>query len=283
MRFLIFFIITIFLNSCVSTPGINKNPSKQNPKIGSNENTINEVEINIISLNKLTDNQIKFYNERNIQEFDNKIKKFEKIYDYKYNYILGSSDTISLKLSEVDDLNGSYIIDQDGKIDLPFVGKVKINDLSLDQAQKVLFSEIKKFYKNPDLQIKVQEYNSSKAYIVGAVQKQTTLNLNQEPIKLIEATINAGFNPTAGEKKFGTKGILRRDNKVYRINLENAFNNTDDKENRTFVGSPETVKEKLQPLLEEVQPEELKIITICEPFVARKKSYDLIKNIFNAN
>tara|TARA_Y100001960_G_scaffold113132_1_gene121045 strand:+ start:127 stop:1113 length:987 start_codon:yes stop_codon:yes gene_type:complete len=61
------------------------------------------------------------------------------------------------------------------------------------------------------------------------------------------------------------------------------LNNTDDKENRTFVGSPETVQEKLQPLLEEVQPEELKIITICEPFVARKKSYDLIKNIFNAN
>ena len=61
------------------------------------------------------------------------------------------------------------------------------------------------------------------------------------------------------------------------------LNNSDDKENRTFVGSPETVKEKLQPLLEEAQPEELKIITICEPFLARKKSYDLIKNIFSSN
>ena len=61
------------------------------------------------------------------------------------------------------------------------------------------------------------------------------------------------------------------------------LNNSDDKENRTFVGSPETVKEKLQPLLDEAQPEELKIITICEPFLARKKSYDLIKNIFSSN
>ena len=231
MKFLIFFIFLLFLNSCIKTPGINKNPNKQNPKIQTSNNSINEIEINIISLNELNDTQLDFYNKKKIHEFDHKIKKFENIYDYKYKYILGTSDTVFINLSDIEDLDGSYIIDPEGKIDLPFVGKIKISDSSLDQAEKIIKKEVKKFYRNPDLQIKVEEYNSSKAYIVGAVQKQTTLNLNQEPIKLIEATINAGFNPTSGEKKFGTKGILRRDNKVYRINLENAFNNTDDKEN----------------------------------------------------
>ena len=61
------------------------------------------------------------------------------------------------------------------------------------------------------------------------------------------------------------------------------LNQTNDKENRTFIGSPETVKGKLQPLLDEAQPEELKVVTICEPFSARKKSYDLIKKIFDTN
>ena len=61
------------------------------------------------------------------------------------------------------------------------------------------------------------------------------------------------------------------------------LNQTNDKENRTFIGSPETVKGKLQPLLDEARPEELKVITICEPFSARKKSYDLIKKIFDTN
>ena len=142
MKFLIFFIIIVFLNSCIKTPGINTNPSKQNPKIISSENTINEVEINIISLNELTDSQIEFYNQKKIEEFDHKIKKFEKIYNYKYRYILGASDTVSINLSDVEDLDGSYIIDQDGKIDLPFVGKIKIDGLSLDQAQQVLFKKI---------------------------------------------------------------------------------------------------------------------------------------------
>ena len=231
MKFLTFFIIIIFLNSCGLNQGINKNPSKQNPKNISSDKSINDVEINIISLNKLTDNQIQFYNRKKIQEFDHKIKKFESIYNYKYKYILGASDSVSINLSDVEDLNGSYIIDQEGKIDLPFVGKIEINEFTLDQAKKKLLEKIEKFYKNPDLQIKIEEYNSSKAYIVGAVETQTTLNLNQEPIRLIEAAINAGFNPGSGDKNFGTKGVLRRSNQVYKINLENAFRNVDDKEN----------------------------------------------------
>ena len=231
MRFLIILLIITLLNSCIKNPGINSSPKNQNLREITTENSINDVEINIISLNKLTDRQITFYNEDKIKEYDNKINKFEKIYDYKYRYILGSSDSIFINLSDIEDLDGSYIIDQDGNIDLPFVGKVKINGYSLDEAQQVLNKEIKKYYKNPDLQIKIEQYNSSKAYVVGAVKNQTTLNLNQKPIKLIEAAITAGFDPSSGEKNMGTKGILRRDNKVYKINLENAFKNLDDKEN----------------------------------------------------
>ncbi len=231
MKFLIFLIIIVFLNSCIQNPGINKNPKKRNSKNISLENTINDIETNIIFLNQLTDNQIEFYNKRKMQEFDHKIKKFENIYNYKYKYILGTSDSISVSLSDIEDLNGIYIIDQDGEIDLPFVGKAKISDLSLNEAKKFLHKKIKKYYKNPDLQIKVEQYNSSKAYIVGAIKTQTTLNLNQEPVRLIEAAISAGFNPGSGNKNFGTKGILRRNNNVYKINLENAFKNIDDKEN----------------------------------------------------
>ena len=54
-------------------------------------------------------------------------------------------------------------------------------------------------------------------------------------------------------------------------------------DNRTFVGTAQTVREKLQPILNKVEPEELKIITICEPFSARVRSYDLIKQSFALN
>ena len=51
-------------------------------------------------------------------------------------------------------------------------------------------------------------------------------------------------------------------------------------DNRSFIGSPKTIKEGLKPLLDQTQAEELKIVTICEPLTARAESYRLIKELF---
>ena len=204
---------------------------KINKKLNVSEYSIKDVGINLININSLSEIDIDYYNKEKIEEIDYKINKFSKIYDYKYEYILGPADSISIDLTDTDDLDNVYLIDQEGMIDLPFIGKIKLDGLSLDEAQNILTDVIKDFYKNPDLQIKIEEFNSSKIYIVGAVRNQKTINLNQKPIKLIEAAIEANFNPSAADKLYGTKGFLRRDDQVYKINLANAFSGTDEKEN----------------------------------------------------
>ena len=228
-----FLIILFFLNSCVSLPGINKSPSKKKPnkKIIESEYSIKDVGINIVKINTLSDMDIDFYNKRRVEEADYKVKKFSNIYNYNYEYILGPADSISINLTDTDDLDNTYLIDQEGMIDLPFIGKVKLNGLTLNEAQNILVEIVKDFYKNPDLQINIEEFNSSKVYIVGAVRNQKTIKLDQKPIKIIEAAIEANFNPSAEDKLFGTKGFIRRDNEVYKINLANAFSGTDEKEN----------------------------------------------------
>ena len=228
-----FLLVVFFLNSCGSLPGINKDVIKKssNKKLIDSEYTINDIGINIVKINDLSTKDMNFYNQKKIEEIDYKVKKFENIYNYKYEYILGPADSISIDLTDTDDLDNSYIIDQNGMIDLPFVGKIKLDGLTLNDAQNILIEVIREFYKNPDLQVNIDEFNSSKVYIVGAVRNQITINLNQKPIKLIEAAIQANFNPSAADKLFGTKGFLRRDNKVYKINLANAFSGKDDKEN----------------------------------------------------
>ena len=75
-----------------------------------------------------------------------------------------------------------------------------------------------------------------------------------------------GTFPTLEEAKDSINGDLARTN-----------------DNRTFVGTAQTIREKLHPILNKVEPEELKIITICEPFSARVRSYDLIKQSFALN
>ena len=231
--FKIILLILFFLTSCVSLPGIVKNPSKKklNQETLSGNYTMDDVGINIIGINSLTDQEINKLNENKIDELDFKVKNFSNIYNYKYEYILGASDTVSINLTDTDDLDGTYLIDEMGMIDLPFIGKVKLDNLTLNDAQNILQKVIQNFYKNPDLQINIEEFNSSKVYVVGAVRNQITIELNQKPIRLIEAAIQANFNPSAADKLYGTKGLLRRDSKVYKIDLLNAFQSNDEREN----------------------------------------------------
>ena len=231
-NFTLLFVTIFFLNSCTSLPGINQNIKDRERKVTSESKySIEDVGIEIIPINILSESEFNLLNKKKVEELDLKVNKFDDIYNYKYEYILGPSDIISINLTDTDDIDNSYEIDPDGFIDLPFIGKVKLDGFIVDDAQIILKQILGEFYRNPDLQISVVEYNSSKVYIVGAVRNQITINLDQKPIRLIEAAIQANFNPNAADKVFGTKGFIRRDNKLYKINLNNAFNSEDDKEN----------------------------------------------------
>ena len=224
--------ILFFLNNCSTLPGINKNPQKKNSnkKLQTSEYSINDVKINIFKINKLSNSEISKFNINLITDLSDKIENYPEIYDYRYEYVLGPSDIINIDLTDTDDLDGVYKIDQKGMIDLPFIGKIKLDELTINETQNILLQVIQNFYKNPDLQIDIEEFNSSKVYVVGAVRNQVTITLNQKPITIIEAAIQSNFNPTAG-KNLGTKGLLRRNGKVYKINLTNAFKSKDEKEN----------------------------------------------------
>jgi polysaccharide export outer membrane protein len=229
--FKIIFVI-FFTYGCSSLPGINDNITKQKgSKSITGYYTINDITVDIIDINKLNENQIREFNKSKVKELKYSIKQFSNIYNYNYEYALGSSDVISINLTNTDDVDGSYIISPDGNIDLPFVGKINVENLTLTETKKELISVLKKYYKDYDLQVKIEEFNSSKVYILGAVKTQLTINLNQKPIKLIDAAIQANYNPNASDKNYGNKGLLRRDNQVYKVDINNIFQSMDTKDN----------------------------------------------------
>ena len=213
-------------------PGINKNPKNQiESKKIEKYYTIKDVEIAIIKINNLNETEINNFNTININELDYSIKEFESIYNYKYSYVLGASDVISINLTDTDDIDGSYTIDPYGDIDLPFVGKIRIEGLNINKTQEQLIKILKDYYNNPSLLLEIEEYNSSKIYILGAIRNQLTINLDQKPIRLIDAAIQADYNPNAQDKLLGSKGILRRNNKVYKIDLNKVFKSRNTREN----------------------------------------------------
>ena len=133
--------------SCSSLPGINKDIKKQKSSTLSTEYyTINDITIDIIDINNLNANQINNYNASKVKELKYSISEFSNVYNYKYEYALDSSDVISINLTDTDDIDGSYIISPDGDIDLPFVGKINIDNLTLTETKEKLISVLKKYY-----------------------------------------------------------------------------------------------------------------------------------------
>jgi len=225
-------LLLFFTYSCSQLPGINKKPRNQ---LGSNKLsnyfTIKDVKIEIIKINNLNESEINNFNDSKLDELSLSIQSFSNIYNYDYSYVLGSSDVISINLTDTDDIDGSYTIDPNGDIDVPFIGKINVEGLDINKAQDNLILVLGKYYKNPALQIKIEEYNSSKIYILGAVRNQLTINLDQKPIRLIDAAVQADYNPNSQDKLLGSKGLLRRDNQVYKIDLNKVFQSKNPKEN----------------------------------------------------
>ena len=108
---------------------------------------------------------------------------------------MGPADKISINLTDTDDLDNSYLIDQNGMIDLPFIGKIKLDGLNLSEAQNILTNVVKNYYKNPDLQINIDEFNKEDKYLVfsGIGNHKTFISmLNNNGIKIIK-DININF------------------------------------------------------------------------------------------
>ena len=136
--------ILLFAYSCSTLSGDNKEPKKQKGskltatsegKSFSNY-TINDISLDIIEINKLNEYEIRNYNNSNLEEIEYSIKQFSNIYNYEYEYALGSSDVISINLTDTDDVDGSYIIGPNGDIDLPFIGKINVLNMTLIETKK---------------------------------------------------------------------------------------------------------------------------------------------------
>ena len=231
MKYIKILIILFFVTSCNSiSPGINKSPNKSGftPAKKLNKNLYFQNPINAQNLSYKNINvELHNVNTMLVQVMNNlneNSSSYEKLPDslvnllrYNYKYVIGSGDMISFKMTELGDVDGSYIVNPEGLITVPYAGDLLIKDQTKDEAQKFINETLRKYYKNPEVIINIDEYRSSYAYINGAVKTPQAILLSESPVKLIDFILRANPNPSSEEKAFNTRIILRRDNKVYKI------------------------------------------------------------------
>tara|TARA_Y100001968_G_scaffold43_1_gene39 strand:+ start:4342 stop:5091 length:750 start_codon:yes stop_codon:yes gene_type:complete len=113
----------------------------------------------------------------------------------------------------------------DGYIFFPYIGKVYVAGLTINQVRNNLTNLLSKDFINPQVDVTITRFNSKRnIYVVGEVSKPTNMVLGIEPISLSEALVRSGgLNPNTSDPKSvfvirqPTQGIGPE---IYRANMK---------------------------------------------------------------
>ena len=169
-RFLLIFFV---ISACAISPGFKEEPSSKNPKkIGLEQNGVSLTFYNLNKMNPSVLPRIK-----DIQKKSQKELK-ELISSDTYYYTLGYGDVISISLTDIEDINGSYTISPDGSVTIPYVGQIDVSDLTKEEAQEFINNVLKDFYQEPETIVKIEAYNSSYVYLTGSINRPQSILLS---------------------------------------------------------------------------------------------------------
>lgn len=102
------------------------------------------------------------------------------------------------------------LVDSTGSVEVAFIGKIKISDLTLEQAADVLRTELSKYLKEPAINIR---FLNRKFSVLGEVNRPAVYNLLDDRTTLLEALSMAGDITIYGQRQ---KVVVIRENKGVR-------------------------------------------------------------------
>lgn len=83
----------------------------------------------------------------------------------------------------------SYLVDKNGEIDFPVIGKIKIEGLSPSETRDLLREKLADYLKDPIINIRIRNFTVT---VLGAVNRPGTYPINGEQITIMEALGYAG-------------------------------------------------------------------------------------------
>lgn len=114
-----------------------------------------------------------------------------------------------------------YLVDINGKINMPLVGQVHVAGLTTQEARDTIALHLGRFLKNPIINVRIDNFRFS---VLGEVNKAGTYNVGHERVTVIEALGMAGdltkygnreniliIRQTDGQRRYGWINLHRRD------------------------------------------------------------------------
>ncbi len=113
------------------------------------------------------------------------------------NYVVGPGDILLVSMQNDAKASTYYTVLSDGTIDYPLAGEmVAVSGLTTDEIEEVLASKIK-IYENPEVSVKVREFNSHRVTVSGLVENSGERPIQREAVPLFVIRADAVVDPKA--------------------------------------------------------------------------------------
>ncbi len=140
-------------------------------------------------------------------------------------YEVGPGDVLEVNVFGNDDLSRMPTVQTNGAISLPLLGEVQVAGLTVGEVQRKITNLLAKDYLvNPQVEVKVREYQSQFVSVVGEVNSP-----GRKPIRgrmrLIDALVESGgFKPSASAEVLITRvdGSFDGDKKSMMVHISGA-------------------------------------------------------------
>jgi polysaccharide biosynthesis/export protein len=124
------------------------------------------------------------------------------------SYVLGSEDLITVRVFAADDIPDKPVqIDNDGTVTLPMIGRVHAAGLTVEQFQANLITAYKKYFKDPQVTVQVNDFRSQPVSVAGNVTTPGVVQLrgNRNLMEVIGQA--GGLRADAGDSVLITRNL----------------------------------------------------------------------------
>lgn len=116
---------------------------------------------------------------------------------FNATYQVGASDVLSIKVFNEDALTNKFVVDSDGSITFPLIGRVQVAGKTTREIEEHLTSLLQPDYvRRAQVAVEIATYRSRSIYVLGEVRTPGRYNI-EGPMTLLEVIANAGSTTPA--------------------------------------------------------------------------------------
>src|SRR5437867_4019906 len=118
---------------------------------------------------------------------------------WRSTYVLGPDDVVNIRVLDAEEITDKPVrISSTGQISLPMIGRLQAAGLTVEQLEAELVTQLKAYFKEPEVAVSMAEFRSQPVSVIGAVGNAGVLQLQGSKTLVEILSMAGGLRADAG-------------------------------------------------------------------------------------